>query len=150
MRKLLAATTLILLVSTSAATSLRVPDELTEAPDRVNLTEVRQLYNDNADRVPGIVASLAGDQDTNVYLSGEDYNRSLKIDMDGVRMDQLEKGEWKSPDLEIWMEVSDLKTLKNSTSPMQRLGTMLETGEIRYREHGWLNQLRFALLGLLL
>ncbi|MDY6774406.1 MAG: hypothetical protein SVS85_04360 [Candidatus Nanohaloarchaea archaeon] len=150
MKKVAGLVVLMLAVSMASAETVALPDSLDVKKDEVDLDRVKKVFNANSDQVPGFVASLVGGQRINLYLEGENYSKTVKIDMDGVEMDAIEKGEWGSPSLEVWVSVEDVNRLLASERPLQELRAMLENGEIRYREHGLINSIRFLFLELFL
>ncbi len=134
---------LLLLVSAASATSIIPPDEL------VNLTEdntdkLKSSYNENMDQIPGIAKKLIGDQRINLYLE----NQSLRAEMDQARIETLEKDKWEEPSLEIWMDTKDATEILESEEPGKELQQKLKSDDIRYQEHGIVNRLKFAVIGL--
>jgi hypothetical protein len=150
MRKTVLLLAFVMVVSHAGAESIAVPEELDLNRSEVDLDRVKEVYNSNSGEIPSLVANLVGGQKVNLYLQGENYSRSLKMDMDGVRLKSIEKGSWKSPSLEVWLETGTLNQLLASEQPMESLREKLESGEIEYREHGFMNSLKFFFLELFL
>lgn len=139
---LIAALTLI----TASATA---QTNLSETLESFDNRKIQQEINNRSDEVPGIVESVFGNQKANIHIEGE-LNRSYRLKTSGARVENFSQGSWENPTLEVWTNTSTVEEIINSETPSQKLKQKLENDEIRYREKGLLNKLRFAVVNLFL
>lgn len=130
----------------TSATTVITPEEFN--PDNITDSEldaIKQVYNNNTAELPRFVKSLVGDQDINLHFEDKEY----RISMDNARIEEFEEGRWESPTLAIWMDRSDIEDIEEAERPGETVKEKLENGEIKYREFGFVNRVKFSVFRLL-
>ena len=143
----------ILFVSNASAqerTDLMAPNISEVEQQEINLENIRQVFNENTAQVPGFARSLMGDQTVVIEL-GEEIevgNDSIGFKMNDMNITDIKWGSYNDTTLEITVTKDNLETILSSSSPVNRAGTMLETGELQYEALTFGNKVRLGLFRL--
>ena len=143
----------ILFVSNASAqerTDLMAPNISEVEQQEINLENIRQVFNENTAQVPEFARSLMGDQTVVIEL-GEEIevgNDSIGFKMNDMNITDIKWGSYNDTTLEITVTKDNLETILSSSSPVNRAGTMLETGELQYEALTFGNKVRLGLFRL--
>lgn len=137
---------LAMLFLVSTVTAATATGEIVENNDKAELQKLKNVYNNNTDKVPGAVKSLIGGQRINLHIEDQTYSMEMKK----AKIESLEKGELENPSLEVWADQEDVEQLNNSDNPGQELRKKLNNGDIKYKKYGFVNRIRFAVFELFL
>lgn len=118
MKKLLIPIILLLLITLVSA-------------ENFNLQELKTEYNNNLDKIPGIVKSIIGSERINLYLT---TNTQGTIIIGAVtksaRILQIQEGKIDNPTLKIFITENTINRLKNKQVTIQQA---IKTKEITYK-----------------
>jgi len=147
----------VLLLAGLAAFSFAAPAE--EIPQE-KLDSVKESFNNRTSELPGWLNPLIGKQRINTYIvssadleavqQDKDANitpvMTLGVEMSGKTMERLRDGALSDPTIEVWVSRNDLKEAAESDTPVKTLRSKVQSGEIVYRVHGFINRLRIEIL----
>lgn len=121
-----------------------------EAQTPAQLQGVKETVNANTARVPGIVKSVIGGQKANIHLSSNGTEKSYRVKVENARVTTLARGEWDNPSLDVWTDRETVEDIMESNSTAAAFRQKLKSGDIKYEEHGVLNNIKFFFARLLL
>lgn len=113
----------------------------------LNLTEeelqqLKKTYNNNTEEIPKVAENLIGGQNVNLEIG----NQSYLMELEGLEMERLQKGELEDPTLEVEADRETVKDITESESPREELKQELQDGGVNYRTYGLVNRIKFSLL----
>lgn len=116
----------------------------------IDLQELKEVFNSSTVQIPGFAASLIGDQTVAVEMGEEvDFeNNSIGFKMEDVKITEIKWGSYNDTTLEINVTRDNLNTILSAKSPVNKAGTMLETGELEYEALNFGNKVRMGLFRL--
>lgn len=106
--------------------------EFESNPD--NLTEYKDLVNENFEQLPDFVKNLVGDQNINIYIDrnqSESYNLSLQ--MNGTQVESINNKSLEQPNIEVWTSTEIIENITESDQPAKQMGSAIDEEKIEYR-----------------
>lgn len=140
--------TVILLVAAALLATPALAQEI--QINQENLEHAKQQYNNNTDQLPGVAKSLIGDQRINIYLNDSGSQENVSVDMNGAEIDTVDTESIENSTLEVWVEREDIEEIAGSQKPVDDLRQKVNSEEIRYQAHGFVNQIKFGVLEMFL
>lgn len=140
MRKLALLIGALFLAVTATGTSLEKPVDFNLTEEE--LQQLKQAYNNNTAEIPPVAQEIIGDQEVNMEVG----NQSYLMELAGVKMVKLQRGELEDPSLEVNAEKDALKEIMSSENPRETLNQELQEEGIDYRAYGLMNRIKFSLL----
>ncbi len=95
------------------------------------LQDLKDLYNENVDQVPGVLKSIFGSERMNIYMDDEVIG---VVTRDGKIM-ELKKGEVSDPTMKVTLKEALVKTLLTSPDPGKDFLDAFNRGEITYEAY---------------
>ncbi len=120
--------------------------------DSINLTQLKNTYNENTARVPEFLGSLIGDQNIAINLSNIENDQGMLeedvigIKTDGKNISDIQWGEYNETTLKIWINQEDVNQLMEADQPLQTLKEMLKNGDIRYETYTLANKVKMTIM----
>jgi len=103
------------------------------------------VYNENAEKVPGVFASLFGGERINLEVAREgDGRERIGVAMEGNRIQTVRKGGIDDATLVVETSESTVRTVKNAEQPREEAIAALDDGEISYHGVGIVNTVKFT------
>ncbi|MDY6774117.1 MAG: hypothetical protein SVS85_02855 [Candidatus Nanohaloarchaea archaeon] len=92
-----------------------------------------ELYNQNVDKVPGVLRSLVSGERINLHLDTGNGNVTVGVVMDDGRIGKVEEGGIKNPTLKIYTDIGTTEAILDAERPAEKALEAYKSGEIRYR-----------------
>lgn len=139
--------------TTIAPVNLTVND--TANSSSIELEALKQVFNDDSERLPSFTSSLIGDQTVLINMSQVDdegllEENAIGLKLEGMNITSIQWGEFNETTLEISITQENVEKLMESNDPVHEAGQMLESGELEYKTYTLMNKIKFGLLGLFL
>lgn len=100
------------------------------------LQSLKDVYNENVDKVPGVLKSLFGNERMNVYIEyqeGDDL--ILGVVTKNGKVVELKKGEISEPTMKVTLKASLIKSVFASQDPAKEFLDAFNRGEIAYEAY---------------
>lgn len=120
--------------------------------ESINLTSLKNTYNENTARVPEFLGSLIGDQNIAINLSNIENDQGMLeediigIKTDGKNISDIRWGDYNETTLKIWINQEDVNQLMETDQPLQTLKEMLKNGDVRYETYTLANKVKMTLM----
>ncbi len=128
---------------TKAVSQHRDPSRYLDEPSRA-----KELWNGNADRVPGAIRSLVSGERVNLHIETDEGERVYGIVMDGAEIAAINETALDDPTLEVFVSLETIRSIASAERPSQRAVQALNSGDIRYETKGFLRGLLFGAVSL--
>lgn len=102
--------------------------EILENPDAY-----AEIYNNNTDRVPGLVRTLVTDRTVNVTITVNGTDHTFGVVMDGIRIDRIEEGGAPGASVAISTDAATLERILTAEDRPQAAVDAFNSGAISYR-----------------
>jgi hypothetical protein len=114
--------------------------------DHALLEQKTDKYNQNVDRVPGIIKFLFGNEKILLELTACSSNCIIGIQTSDGRIVSLSNGPIPSPTIKATMKESTLRGLLNSHDAKNDFANALKSGEIDFEGVGIIKKIKIGLL----
>lgn len=111
-----------------------------------NPDQLAQQYNQHADALPSVIASLIGDERINLHLETSEGKQVFGIVMDGTRIDTVTVGGVDNATLTVRTDLQTVSEIASAEQPAKRAVQALRQDKIRYETVGLVRTIKFGIL----
>jgi len=117
------------------------------APLRAVLIEVKDIYNENLDEVPGIVKKLFGTERINLYITTIDRSKEVYgVQMQDAKIIEFQEGEISKPTMNLYATEDSIRDIMDSDDPVSAFQEAFAKGEITYKGVGIMNKVKLGVV----